>query len=200
MIKINKITEVPLWVTVLRIIFKIVTTIILLIVIPLIIINIAFIFQKSDTVPSFMGYSILNVVSGSMKDTINVGDMIIIKQTKEVNEQDIITFMDKESSFTTHRIVRTEQIDGNRVYTTKGDANNTEDMNKVTSEQIVGKLVFHVAGFGKLSSQLQKPQGFLILVSFPTILIFITKFFEIRFANKKAMRKQERIEYMAKNK
>ena len=198
MIKINQIVGVPKWVTIIRITLKLLTALVLLIIIPLIIINLAFIFQSDNKVPNFMGYSMLNVISGSMQGTIDVGDMIIIKQTKEIQEQDIVTFID-DNAVITHRIVGIEELDGKKEYTTKGDANNTADKNKITIEQIQGKLFFHIGGLGKASTYLQKPQGFLILISVPIIVICITRFFEIRVANRKAMRKQQRIEYIQSN-
>jgi len=198
MIKIKKITGEPAWITTLKITLKVLTILILLIIVPLIIVNISFIFQGNNRVPNFMGYSMLNVISGSMQGTIDVGDMVIIKQTKEINEQDIVTFID-EASVITHRVVKIEEENGVKEYTTKGDANNTEDKNKITIDQIQGKVIFHLRGFGKICTYLQKPQGLLILVGIPIVLMSITKYFDIKFANKKAMRKQQRIEYMTKN-
>lgn len=195
MIKINKITGIPVWVSVLRIVLRILTIVILLIIIPLIIINLTFIFQADNGTPSFMSYSMLNVISGSMHDTLDIGDMIIIKQTKEIEEQDIVTFID-ENSVVTHRIIKIEEINGIKSYTTKGDNNNTEDKKKITTDQIQGKVVFHIRGLGKATSYLQKPQGLLILVSLPILAMCITKFFEIRFANKRMIRKQQRMEYI----
>ena len=72
MIKINDMTGIPTWAIILRTTLRILTALIILIVIPLIVINLTFIFQKDDRVPSFMGYSMLNVISGSMEGTIDV--------------------------------------------------------------------------------------------------------------------------------
>jgi len=198
MIKVNKITDIPMWAIVVKIMFKVLTTLILLIIIPLIIINLVFVFKQDNMMPSFMGYSMLNVISGSMKDSINVGDMIIIKQTDEIAEQDIISFIEG-STLITHRVIKIEEENGKKEYTTKGDANNTEDRNKVVFEQIQGKVIFHIKGMGSVSLFLQKPQGFLILASIPILAIGITKFFEVRLADRRAIRKQERIDYMEKN-
>ena len=196
MIKINKIQGVPTWVTACRTILRILTTLILIVIIPLIVINLVFIFQSKNQTPTFMGYSMLNVISGSMTGTIDVGDMIIVKQTEEIKEQDIITFID-ENSLVTHRVIKIETINGIKTFTTKGDANDTEDRDKITVEQIRGKVVFYIGGLGRATAYLQKPYGLLILVSLPILAICITKFFEMRFANKKIKRKQQRIEYMS---
>ena len=41
-------------------------------------------FVVGNPVPSFMGYSVLNIATGSMSGTIEEGDVIIIKKTDEI--------------------------------------------------------------------------------------------------------------------
>ncbi len=99
------------------------------------------------------GYSLLEVVSGSMEPTIHVGDMIIIN-TKASNyqENDIVTFLDVNGSFVTHRIVSIN----NEEMITKGDFNNTED-EPTKIDKIVGKYVSRIPGAGKLLSSFKNP-------------------------------------------
>ena len=89
-------------------------------------------------------YAFLEVVSGSMEPTINVGDIIVIK-VKNFNyqENDIVTFYDVDSSFVTHRIVKLE----NDKMVTKGDHNNTED-EALPQSNIVGKYLFKLNKLG----------------------------------------------------
>ena len=47
------------------------------------------IMHKSYT--NFCGYSIFEVISGSMSPTIEVNDLILVKNTKNVKKNDIIT-------------------------------------------------------------------------------------------------------------
>lgn len=100
------------------------------------------------------GYATLEVVSGSMEPTIQTGDLIIIHQEKkEYQENDIITFMDVNGSFVTHRIVgRTSQG-----YLTKGDANKSVDPGYVRKEKIVGTYVLKIHRFGYLIKSIQNP-------------------------------------------
>jgi signal peptidase I len=52
----------------------------------------------------FFGYSIFEVQTGSMEETINAGDWIIVKLTQKVKLDDIVTYrLDKE--YITHRII-----------------------------------------------------------------------------------------------
>lgn len=99
------------------------------------------------------GYSILEVVSGSMEPTIHVGDMIIIN-TKASNyqENDIVTFLDVNGSFVTHRIVSIDEEE----MITKGDFNNTED-EPTKMNKIVGKYVSRIPGAGKILSSFKNP-------------------------------------------
>lgn len=99
------------------------------------------------------GYSVLEVVSGSMEPAIHIGDMIIIN-TKEssYSENDIVTFLDVNGSFVTHRIVTINEEE----MVTKGDFNNTED-EPTKIDKIVGKYVTKIPGAGKLLSSLKNP-------------------------------------------
>ena len=57
--------------------------------------------QKKDYANLF-GYSLFEVATGSMSPTIEVGDVVITKITKVVNENDIIVYMDGKNIIT-HR-------------------------------------------------------------------------------------------------
>ena len=48
-----------------------------------------------DKTPNFFGYKNFIELTGSMKPTLNVGDIIITKETKEIKENDIISFREK---------------------------------------------------------------------------------------------------------
>jgi len=107
------------------------------------------------------GYSVLEVVSGSMEPTIYVGDMIIIDtKAKDYKVNDIITFRDKEGSFVTHRII---SLDGNTMIT-KGDNNDSEDA-PYSTDNIIGKYVTKISGAGRVLSSFKSP--------FTLIMIFI---------------------------
>ncbi len=94
------------------------------------------------TVPQFMGYEVYNVVSGSMEPEIPVGSVVYVKgvEPETVEEDDIIAFQ-SEDSIITHRVVRNKSVEG--AFTTKGDANEKEDMNDVPYGALVGKVEAH---------------------------------------------------------
>lgn len=91
---------------------------------------------------SFFGYSTFEVQTGSMADTINPGDWIIVNISKNIKLDDIITYS-KDGEFITHRVV--ESYKG--TYITKGDANNSKD-EPINKGQVVGKVVKILPGFG----------------------------------------------------
>lgn len=108
---------------------------------------------KQD-LPTINGYGTLEVISGSMEPTIDVGDLIIVNtKYDELKENDIITFYDEKGSFVTHRII--EIKDGE--YITKGDNNNSEDQGTINKDDIVAKYVTRLNGMGKLMASFQSP-------------------------------------------
>ncbi len=115
------------------------------------------------------GYALLEVVSGSMEPTIDVGDIIIIKtNNQEYKRDDIVTFYDVNGSFVTHRLVK---INGDKMVT-KGDANDSED-EEMETKNIVGKMVFKLNGAGKLIASLKNPFVMLLIMIIGIVLCLL---------------------------
>lgn len=89
---------------------------------------------KKDYVNVF-GYTYFVVATGSMSGTIEVDDIIFVKITKNVKNNDIITFKNKDGDIITHRLI---QKKGDK-FITKGDVNNVVD-EAITEKQIIGKV------------------------------------------------------------
>lgn len=119
-------------------------TILIIVIIVTIIFTYSFIQMKKNNTKyiNLFGYTIMQVVSGSMADTINIKDIIIVKITNQVNKGDIVTFQN-ENILITHRIIEIE----NDTVTTKGDANNTKDT-PIKKQDIIGKVVFIIPNVG----------------------------------------------------
>ena len=107
---------------------------------------------------SFFGYSIFEVQTNSMADTINAGDWIIVKYSKKYDLNDIVTFKE-DGNFITHRVVNIY----NGTFITKGDANNAKD-DEIDQEQIIGKVVKILPNFGILRSTLFNPFVLIMLI------------------------------------
>ena len=69
---------------------------------------------------NIFGYTFFEVATGSMTNTINIGDIVVVKVNETFKENDIIVYKE-ENSFITHRVIK---IDGQDLIT-RGDANNS---------------------------------------------------------------------------
>lgn len=116
----------------------------------------------------FFGYSIFEVQTGSMAGAINAGDWILIKLTDDVKLNDIVTYK-FEGEFITHRIIEAY----NGTYVTKGDANTDKDK-PISREQIIGKVVKKVGGFGILRKTLFSPSVLTAIII--TLFLFSSAF------------------------
>ena len=98
-------------------------------------------------------YQPIAVLSGSMSPTFNRGDAVIVKKLNDeektnLKKGDIIEFA-SGSKYVVHRIAEvTNDRYGNRIFITKGDANNANDAGQVEYENIIGKVSFVVPYIG----------------------------------------------------
>lgn len=117
------------------------------------------------------GYTVFRVITGSMADTIKPQDIVILKITKDVQVNDIITYK-SDNDFITHRI-----IDKNKdEIITKGDANTSKD-NPITEDLVVGKVIYIINNVSVWIKVFSTPQVIIaIIISIITIkLIFFKK-------------------------
>lgn len=116
---------------------------------------------------NFFGYTVFRVASGSMSQTINVGDIIIAKiksDNEEFKQDDIIVFK-QDNSIITHRITK---IEGDNIIT-KGDANNTTDK-PITKENIIGKVIKILPNVEIWKKVLTSPEVFISGIT--TVILF----------------------------
>lgn len=182
-----------------RIANKIFNIILCIIIIPIVCVNITMFIQSTinkDKVPSFLGYKFFVILTGSMEDTLNIEDFIITKEVKDtqLNIGDIISFKEK-NTIITHRITQINNEGNIKIFTTKGDNNNTEDLYKVTQDKIEGKYIFKIPYMGKVLKFLQSIWGILLLILIPVTTIITSFRREQRINMKKAIRKSKRLEY-----
>lgn len=127
------------------IIFKIFKYILYVLVVLLLIVTLV---QKvSNNSLSVGGYRMFMVVTGSMEPEYLVGDILVSKSIPEdkLKIGDDISYLGKKESVKdkviTHRLIRIEEKDGEKIFTTKGIANQLEDP-PVKYGQIYGKVVY----------------------------------------------------------
>jgi len=98
-------------------------------------------------IPNLMGYTIYNVVSGSMEPEIPVGSVIYVRYVppETIEEGEVIAF-ESAGGVIVHRVVRNQMVEGK--FTTKGDANAGEDLNTVSYGAVIGRVAAHFPMLG----------------------------------------------------
>lgn len=112
------------------------------------------------------------VLSGSMQPTYPTGSLIYVQKTspEQIAVGTPITFT-RSAMVVTHRVV---QIDtANRVFYTKGDANNTQDDGAVSFQDLIGKPVFEIPYLGYASVYFSRTSGRIILATVFLCLLII---------------------------
>lgn len=89
---------------------------------------------KKDYVNVF-GYTYFVVSTGSMSGTIEVNDIVFVKITDDVEEDDVVSYVNKNGDIITHRLV---QKVGDKLIT-QGDVNNVAD-DPIDKDNLIGKV------------------------------------------------------------
>lgn len=160
-------------------VLTIVGTVLCIILIPILLINITLIaksYINKDEVPSIGGAFPLIVLTDSMYPEIESGDLIICNTTEaeDVKVNDVISFFDPAgngTSIVTHRVIEIVEEDGEILFRTRGDNNNTEDKELVPAENLVGVYKMRIAGAGHIAMFMQSTVGLIVCVVLPIILL-----------------------------
>lgn len=120
------------------------------------------------------------VYSGSMSPMLERGYLILVKPTPagKLKVGDVITFNDPREGkgpddYVTHRIHRTEMMKGERVFITKGDANQDVDPFVLKLKDQAGLYQFKVPYAGYLSFLVRSKAGYVMLIAIPALLLLI---------------------------
>lgn len=154
----------------------------LIMILVFLVIIINFIDQKNNLKKGIQKPALVSaytIVSPSMVPNINVLDVIIttrVSDPSKIKVGDVITFnsTDYRSSgvTVTHRVKKIEKTsDGKYLFTTKGDANNTEDATRQPFSSIYGKVLLRLPKLGYIQYILSTVLGWLLLIIVPTVLI-----------------------------
>ena len=113
------------------------------------------------TLPKLLNYQAYTVISGSMEPEIQTGSLVYIGQIEpqDVQVNDVIAFYGGRDSnaIITHRVVENRVVMGE--FITKGDANQTNDMNPVSYDELIGRVELTIPKFGVVAQMLTGMQG-----------------------------------------
>ncbi|TCL60841.1 signal peptidase I, partial [Allofournierella massiliensis] len=108
------------------------------------------------SVPKLFGYQIYNVLTQSMEPAMPVGSAIYVKRCdpQALRQGEIITYRLSEATglVQTHRVVENDTQAKQLI--TKGDANALPDVDPVSYERVVGKVVVCIPVLGTVSEML----------------------------------------------
>ena len=113
---------------------------------------------------NIFGYTFFEIATGSMSGTLEIGDVVIVKLTNDVEVGDIIVYKE-EDYFITHRLIEKNQD----TLIAKGDANNSED-SPISINDVIGKVEFTIENVGIWKKVFTSPS--VLIALFITIVLF----------------------------
>lgn len=134
------------------------------------------------------GYTVFEVISGSMSPTIDKYDVILVKIDDDYKVGDVISFK-SNGAIITHRIT---EIKGD-TYITRGDANNTIDK-PINKDMVIGKVVRTFSKVGVWIKVLTTPK--IMIACFITMLLMLYTIRMLKIKEEKQVReiKEDNVE------
>lgn len=178
---------------------KIAGIVICIILIPIIVMNIVLIvntYLHPDQIPGVFGVRPVIVLSGSMEPEFMSGDLIFIRNVDadQLKEGDVICYLEEQSAVT-HRIAAVTEENGTVRYTTRGDANPTDDQKLVEQSQIQGIYKGNkIAGAGDVVMFMQSTTGMILFIVCPIVLLIIGDLVYRRNSDKKEQEYRRQLE------
>ena len=128
--------------------------------------------KMTGNVPRVFGYSIMNIVSGSMEDEIPKGSYILIKKVEpeKVKRGDVICFYSTDPQIyglpNTHRVVEDPiNNNGSIEFVTRGDANPINDKETAKGENLIGVYVKRLDTLTAFSNALKGNMMIFVIIS-----------------------------------
>lgn len=123
--------------------------------------------------PRALGYDMFAVLSGSMEPYYHVGSIVYVDKmpAEEIEVGDPIAFKLNETTIATHRVV---EIDNeNKLFTTKGDANDIVDESPVRFEQVIGKGTKSIPMLGYITVNIKSKKGLIVSCGIIVFLVIL---------------------------
>ena len=119
------------------------------------------------------GVQVYSVISGSMEPEYPVGALIYVQSVDpaEIEVDDVITYVLPNDMPSTHRVIAVDAE--NKLFYTKGDANEVEDGAPVHFQNLIGKPIFKIPYLGYIAYYIQNPPGMYIAIAAGAILLIL---------------------------
>lgn len=135
--------------------------------------------------PTFFGYTIFRITTGSMEPDLMIGDVIldkVVEDETEIAVGDVITFdggIEFDGRLVTHKVIKAPYTDnnGNTMLQTHGIANEIDD-SPINLSQVRAKMICKIPYIDTLYNLFLSPAGLLILILL-IILVFIDEIINI---------------------
>ncbi len=135
---------------------------------------------------SLFGYRIFTVASGSMEPRYKILDMLLVKDTdaKEIALGDDLVYLGKEGTYAgkviTHEVIKIEEKDGKKYFTTKGIIEMAMEDPLVSEDQIYGKVLGRIPLLSGISRIMNNQIGFFFLIVVPMAFLILLEIIDIK--------------------
>lgn len=132
-----------------------------------------------------LGWNMFSVDSSSMTPKLPVNSLILVQkiEPEKIEVGDIVTYILNDNNIlVTHRVVEIDSA--KQTFTTKGDANESNDSAPVHWGNVVGKVVFCVPGLGTPLRIITAEENRIAVISVIVGLFLLSLFWDILIKNK----------------
>lgn len=127
---------------------------------------------------SIGGVRIFMIVSESMKDEYEIGDILVSKKVpvEEINIGDNVTYrgekMQLKDLIITHKVVEKRQMGDETYFVTRGLANNVSDP-EIRYDQIYGKVIYKTIFLSSIAKLMSNQLTYYVLFTLVALIISI---------------------------
>lgn len=127
---------------------------------------------------SIGGVRIFMIISESMKDEYEIGDILVSKKVpvEEINIGDNVTYRGEKMQFKdliiTHKVVEKRQMGDETYFVTRGLANNVSDP-EIRYDQIYGKVIYKTIFLSSIAKLMSNQLTYYVLFTLVALIISI---------------------------
>ena len=127
---------------------------------------------------SIGGFRIFMIISESMKDEYEIGDILVSKNVpvEEINIGDNVTYLGEKMQLKgliiTHKVVEKRQMGDETYFVTRGLANNVSDP-EIRYDQIYGKVIYKTIILSFIAKLMNNQLSYYILFTLVALIISI---------------------------